>query len=91
MQIDSLECHLGLAVVFFLVSLGACESAQQAPRGSGGGSGEGGGVDAEAGGEGGGSAKAVEALRAAGYDKARNLTGGTLAWSDEVDPDLPKY
>ncbi len=40
---------------------------------------------------GGRSAKAVEALRAAGYDKAKNLTGGTLAWSNDIDPDVPKY
>ena len=39
---------------------------------------------------GGRSAKATEFLREKGYD-ASNLAGGVLAWSDEIDPDLPKY
>ena len=39
---------------------------------------------------GGRSAKATELLREKGYD-ASNLAGGVLAWSDEIDPDLPKY
>jgi len=40
---------------------------------------------------GGRSAQAVKFLREAGYEKARNLTGGILAWSDQVDPSVPKY
>jgi len=38
------------------------------------------------------SAKAIEALRAAGF-KGRlvNLKGGITAWSNEVDPSVPKY
>lgn len=39
---------------------------------------------------GGRSAKAVEYLRANGFDRAVNLKGGIHAWSDEVDPSLPK-
>jgi adenylyltransferase/sulfurtransferase len=39
---------------------------------------------------GGRSAKATELLRAKGY-KASNLAGGVLAWSDEIDPDVPQY
>jgi len=37
------------------------------------------------------SAKAVEFLRQAGFHKVKNLVGGVLAWSDRVDPKLPKY
>jgi sulfur-carrier protein adenylyltransferase/sulfurtransferase len=37
------------------------------------------------------SAQAVEFLRGAGFKKAQNLKGGILAWSDEVDPSVPKY
>jgi adenylyltransferase/sulfurtransferase len=40
---------------------------------------------------GGRSAKAVEFLRQAGFQKVKNLTGGVLAWSDKVDPSMPKY
>jgi adenylyltransferase/sulfurtransferase len=29
-------------------------------------------------------------LREKGYD-ASNLAGGVLAWSDEIDPDVPQY
>jgi adenylyltransferase/sulfurtransferase len=38
------------------------------------------------------SAKAIEALKGAGF-KGRlvNLKGGITAWSDEVDPSVPKY
>ena len=39
---------------------------------------------------GGRSAKATELLREKGYD-ASNLAGGVLAWSDEIDPDVPQY
>ncbi len=37
------------------------------------------------------SAKALGILEQAGFRKLKNLTGGILAWSDEVDPSLPKY
>jgi sulfur-carrier protein adenylyltransferase/sulfurtransferase len=37
------------------------------------------------------SADAVDFLRKAGFKKIWNLKGGILAWSDEVDPSVPKY
>jgi adenylyltransferase/sulfurtransferase len=37
------------------------------------------------------SAEAIEFLRGAGFRKIWNLKGGILAWSDEVDPSVPKY
>jgi adenylyltransferase/sulfurtransferase len=38
------------------------------------------------------SAKAIEALRRAGFSgKLINLKGGITAWSEEVDPRVPKY
>jgi adenylyltransferase/sulfurtransferase len=37
------------------------------------------------------SAEAVDFLRKAGFRKIWNLKGGILAWSDEVDPSVPKY
>src|SRR5438132_1026656 len=37
------------------------------------------------------SAKAVDFLRQTGFRKVRNLAGGILAWSDKVDPTVPKY
>jgi molybdopterin/thiamine biosynthesis adenylyltransferase/rhodanese-related sulfurtransferase/molybdopterin converting factor small subunit len=37
------------------------------------------------------SAKAVEFLKQAGFRKVRNMKGGILAWSDKVDPTVPKY
>jgi len=37
------------------------------------------------------SAEAVDFLRKAGFRKVWNLKGGILAWSDQVDPSLPKY
>ncbi|HXW17412.1 MAG TPA: molybdopterin-synthase adenylyltransferase MoeB [Candidatus Acidoferrales bacterium] len=37
------------------------------------------------------SAEAAEFLRNAGFRKIWNLKGGILAWSDEVDPSVPKY
>ena len=37
------------------------------------------------------SAKAVTFLQQAGFRKVRNLAGGILAWSDKVDPSVPKY
>jgi sulfur-carrier protein adenylyltransferase/sulfurtransferase len=40
---------------------------------------------------GGRSAKAVDFLRQAGFKKVRNITGGITAWSEKVDPKVPKY
>ena len=37
------------------------------------------------------SADAVDFLRKSGFRKILNLKGGILAWSDEVDPSVPKY
>ena len=37
------------------------------------------------------SAEAVDFLRKAGFRKIHNLKGGILAWSDDVDPSVPKY
>jgi len=37
------------------------------------------------------SARAVEFLMKAGFRKIYNLKGGILAWSDQVDPSVPKY
>ena len=37
------------------------------------------------------SAEAVEFLQRAGFRKVLNLKGGILAWSDDVDPSVPKY
>jgi len=40
---------------------------------------------------GGRSAKAVELLRQSGFSRVLNLAGGITAWSDKVDPKVPKY
>jgi sulfur-carrier protein adenylyltransferase/sulfurtransferase len=41
---------------------------------------------------GGRSARAIEALSRAGFQgKLINLKGGITAWSNEVDPSVPKY
>ncbi len=40
---------------------------------------------------GGRSQKAVDLLKASGFKNARNMTGGITAWSDKVDPTVPKY
>jgi adenylyltransferase/sulfurtransferase len=40
---------------------------------------------------GGRSAKAVELMKQSGFKNVRNMTGGILAWSDKVDPSVPKY
>ena len=41
---------------------------------------------------GGRSARAIDALKRSGYTgNLANLKGGILAWSDEVDPSVPKY
>jgi sulfur-carrier protein adenylyltransferase/sulfurtransferase len=38
------------------------------------------------------SARAIEALQRAGYQgKLINLAGGITAWSNDVDPSVPKY
>ncbi len=37
------------------------------------------------------SAKAVGFLQQAGFSKVKNLKGGILAWSDQIDPSVPKY
>jgi sulfur-carrier protein adenylyltransferase/sulfurtransferase len=37
------------------------------------------------------SAKAVDLLMKSGFLKIHNLKGGILAWSDQVDPSVPKY
>jgi molybdopterin/thiamine biosynthesis adenylyltransferase/rhodanese-related sulfurtransferase len=37
------------------------------------------------------SAKATDLLKQSGFTKVRNMKGGILAWSDKVDPTVPKY
>ncbi len=37
------------------------------------------------------SQNAVDLLKANGFKHVRNMTGGILAWSDKVDPSVPKY
>ena len=37
------------------------------------------------------SAKACDFLRQAGFRKVKNMKGGIVAWSDKVDPRVPKY
>jgi adenylyltransferase/sulfurtransferase len=37
------------------------------------------------------SGQAVEFMKQAGYRKVKNLVGGILRWSDDVDPTVPKY
>jgi adenylyltransferase/sulfurtransferase len=37
------------------------------------------------------SAKACAILRQAGFGRVRNVVGGILAWSDKIDPGVPKY
>jgi adenylyltransferase/sulfurtransferase len=37
------------------------------------------------------SAKACGILKQAGFQHVRNMKGGILAWSDKVDPSVPKY
>jgi molybdopterin/thiamine biosynthesis adenylyltransferase/rhodanese-related sulfurtransferase len=37
------------------------------------------------------SARACGILKAAGFKHVRNMKGGILAWSDQVDPSVPKY
>jgi sulfur-carrier protein adenylyltransferase/sulfurtransferase len=40
---------------------------------------------------GGRSAKAVAFLQQSGFKKVHNLTGGITAWSERIDPKVPKY
>jgi len=40
---------------------------------------------------GGRSQRIAEFLKQSGYPNVANLAGGILAWSDEVDPSVPKY
>ena len=37
------------------------------------------------------SAHAIAQLRALGFTKLQNLSGGIDRWTDEVDPKLPRY
>jgi rhodanese-related sulfurtransferase len=40
---------------------------------------------------GGRSAKAVKLLQDAGFQHVYNVKGGITAWSEEIDPSIPKY
>ena len=40
---------------------------------------------------GGRSQKAVDLLKQNGFRHVRNMTGGITAWSDKIDPSVPKY
>ncbi len=40
---------------------------------------------------GGRSQKAVDLLKQGGFKNVRNMSGGITAWSDKVDPTVPKY
>ncbi len=41
---------------------------------------------------GGRSARAIEFLQASGFEgDMSNLVGGIIAWSDQIDPSVPKY
>lgn len=37
------------------------------------------------------SMRAVEWLRSHGHDRAWSMRGGIHAWSERIDPDVPKY
>jgi sulfur-carrier protein adenylyltransferase/sulfurtransferase len=37
------------------------------------------------------SEQAIQLMQKAGFDRLKNLTGGILAWADDVDPSLVKY
>ena len=37
------------------------------------------------------STKAIDFLKSMGFRKLLNLKGGVLAWSDQIDPSVPKY
>ena len=40
---------------------------------------------------GGRSQRIAEFLKQAGYEKVANVAGGIIAWSNEIDPSVPKY
>ncbi len=40
---------------------------------------------------GGRSGSIVQMLDSKGFTNLHNLTGGILAWADEIDPSMPKY
>jgi molybdopterin/thiamine biosynthesis adenylyltransferase/rhodanese-related sulfurtransferase len=40
---------------------------------------------------GGRASRAVKLLKEKGFSRARNLTGGVIAWVDQIDPSQPKY
>lgn len=40
---------------------------------------------------GGRSAKAVDFLKSAGFQKVKNLLGGIDAWAQRIDPKMPRY
>jgi len=40
---------------------------------------------------GGRSQRIAELLKQSGYPEVANLSGGILAWSDQIDPSIPKY
>jgi adenylyltransferase/sulfurtransferase len=37
------------------------------------------------------SGRAVDMLREAGFRRVKNMVGGILRWSDEIDPSIPRY
>ena len=37
------------------------------------------------------SADALNRLKAKGFTRLKNLVGGITAWSEEIDPSVPKY
>jgi rhodanese-related sulfurtransferase len=37
------------------------------------------------------SARAVKLLQESGFQNVYNVKGGITAWSDEIDPSVPKY
>jgi adenylyltransferase/sulfurtransferase len=37
------------------------------------------------------SERAAEFLRSNGFPKVMNVAGGIDAWSEEIDPDVPRY
>lgn len=37
------------------------------------------------------SADALNILKSKGFTRLKNVIGGTLAWSDQIDPSVPKY
>jgi len=37
------------------------------------------------------SGRAVDMLKQAGFRRLKNMVGGILRWSDDVDPSIPRY